>query len=315
MEAIRARDRGGPDVIDRYLTVLARALEERGVQGRAADRVLTESRDHLLELAQEAGEQEAAERFGDPSALAQQVAAQLATTRTRAATYGSFGALALVGAGYLGVLAAVNLGGGWPDIFAGQIAWLGLLAGIGTFFFPQVALVGGCLALLRAVRLRRGEALPAGELQVMRSRSAVALGAGLLTMGSWAVFAADFRNAAPLASWVAPTILAICGVLAIPLGAACAALLRSAAPQAPAGPAGDVFDDLAPVFRLRPLRPLPDHPWRFALLFAACIGLLGFAMGWTAEGDPGSGVVRGAFEAFAVLICFTALGRRLALRR
>jgi len=302
-------------VIEQYLTVLARALEESGVEGRPADRVLAESRDHLLELVQEAGEQEAAARFGDPRALAQQVAAQLATTRTRAATYGSFGALALAGVGYLGVFAAVNLGGGWPDIFDGQIAVLGVLAGIGTFVFPQIALVAGCLALLRALRLRRGEVLLAAELQVMRSRATVALGAGWLTMGSWAVFAVDFRNAAPLASWVAPAILAICGVLAVPLGVASAALLRSAAPQAPAGPAGDVFDDLAPVFRLRALRPLPGHPWRFALLFAACVGLVGFALGWTAEGDPGSGVFRGAFEALAVLICFTALGRRLALRR
>jgi hypothetical protein len=302
-------------VIERYLTVLARALKESGVEGRAADRVLAESRDHLLDLAQEADEEEAMARFGDARALAQQVAAQLATTRTRAATYGSFGALALVGAGYLGVFAAVNLGGGWPDIFDGQLAALGVLAGIGTFVFPQVALVAGCLALLRALRLRRGGALVAAELRVMRSRSAVALVAGWLTMGSWAVFAVDFRNAAPLASWVAPTILAICGALAIPLGAASIALLRSAGPQAPAGPAGDVFDDLAPVFRLRPLRPLPGHPWRFAVLFAACVGLLGFALGWTAEGDPGNGVFRGAFEALAVLICFTALGRRLALRR
>ena len=302
-------------MIEQYLTALARALEESGVEGRAADRVLAETRDHLLELAQEAGEQEAAARIGDARALARQVAAQLATTRTRAATYGSFGALALVGAGYLGVFAVVNLGGGWPDIFDGQLAALGVLAGIGTFVLPQVALVAGCLALLRALRLRRGGALPAAELQVMRSRSAVALGAGWLTMGSWAVFAVDFRNAAPLASWVAAAILAICGALAIPLAVASAALLRSAGPQAPAGPAGDVFDDLAPVFRLRPLRPLPGHPWRFALVFAACVGLVGFALGWTAEGDPGSGVVRGGFEGLAVLMCFAALGRRLALRR
>ena len=302
-------------MIEQYLMALARALEESGVEGRAADRVLAESRDHLLELAQEAGEQEAAAHFGDARALAQQVAAQLATTRTRAATYGSFGALALVGAGYLGVFAAVNLGGGWPDIFDGQLAALGVLAGIGTFVFPQVALVAGCLGLLRALRLRRAGALPAAELQVMRSRSAVALGAGWLTIVSWAIFAVDFRNAAPLASWVAPTVLAICGVLAIPLGAASAALVRSAGPQAPPGPAGDVFDDLAPVFRLRPLRPFPGHPWRFAFLFAACVGLIGFALGWTAEGDPGSGVVRGGFEGLAVLMCFAALGRRLALRR
>jgi hypothetical protein len=285
------------------------------VEGRVADRVLAESRDHLLELAQEDGEQEALARFGEARALAQQVAAQLATTRTRRATYGSFAALALAAIGYLGCLAAIDLGGGSPDIFDGQIVALGLLAGIGTFLFPQVALVAGSLALLRALRLRRGEALPAAELQVMRSRSAVALGAGWLTIGSWALFAIDFRNAPPLASWVAPAMLAVCGALTIPLAAGSAALVRSARPQAPPGSAGDVFDDLAPVFRLRPLRPLPGHPWRFAGLFAACIGTFGFALGWVAEGDPGGGLVRGGFEGLAVLICFATLGRRLALRR
>jgi hypothetical protein len=302
-------------VIEQYLAVLGRALRESGVEGRVADRVLAESRDHLLELAEEQGEQEALARFGEARALAQQVAAQLATTRTRRATYGSFAALALAAVGYLGCLAAIDLGGGSPDIFDGQIAALGVLAGIGTFVFPQIALVAGSLALLRALRLRRGEALPAAELQVMRSRSAVALGAGWLTIGSWALFAIDFRNASPLDPWVAPTMLAVCGALAIPLAAGSAALVRSAKPKAPPGSAGDVFDDLSPVFRLRLLRPLPGHPWLFAGLFAACVGLFGVALGWVAEGDPGSGLVRGAFEGLAVLICFATLGRRLALRR
>jgi len=66
-----------------------------------------------------------------------------------------------------------------------------------------------------------------------------------------------------------------------------------------------LFDDLG--FRM--------DAWRFALLFAASIGLLGFAGGWIVEGDPGSGVVRGGFEGLAVLLCFVTLGRRLALRR
>jgi hypothetical protein len=315
MEGLRQRDRGGRDLIEEYLTVLRRALRESGVEGRAADRFLAESRDHLLELARVDGEREALSRFGDARALAEQVAAQLATSRTRRATYGAFGALALVGLGYFGFFAAVNLGGGGPDIFDGRIAALGVLAGIGLFVCPQVSFVAGCLAMLRALRLRDGEALPADELSVMRSRAAVALGSGWLSVGSWALFAVEFWNAAPLASWVAPTILAVCGTLAIPLAAGSFALVRSAGPQAPPGPAGDVFDDLAPVFRLGPLRALPGHPWRFALLFAVGVGIVGFALGWTAEGDPGSGIFRGGLEGFAVLICFATLGRRLALRR
>jgi len=315
VEGLCPRDRGGRDLIEEYLTVLGRALKESGVEGRAADRFLAESRDHLFELARKNGEREALSRFGDARILAQQIAAQLATSRTRRATYGAFGALALVGLGYLGFFGAVNLGGGGPDIFDGRIAALGVLAGIGLFVCPQVSFIAGCLAMLRALRLRGGEALPADELSVLRSRAAIALASGWLSVGSWALFAVEFGNAAPLASWVAPTILAACGALAIPLAVGSVGLLRSAAPQAPPGPAGDLFDDLALVFRLGPLRALPGHPWRLALLFAAAVSIVGFALGWTAEGDPGSGIFRGGFEGVVVLICFAALGRRLALRR
>jgi hypothetical protein len=84
------------------------------------------------------------------------------------------------------------------------------------------------------------------------------------------------------------------------------ALSSASGPQAVAeGPAGDVFDDIG--FRM--------DPWPFAVLFAVLVGALGFAGGWAAEGDPGSGLVRGAFEAVALLACFAVLGRRLALRR
>jgi hypothetical protein len=43
--------------------------------------------------------------------------------------------------------------------------------------------------------------------------------------------------------------------------------------------------------------------------------VLGLVGGWYAEGDPGSGLVRGAFEAVALLACFAVLGRTLGLRR
>jgi hypothetical protein len=165
------------------------------------------------------------------------------------------------------------------------------------------------------MRLRQGDLLPADELRVMRSRAAVAVCAGWLTIASVALYAVEFRSAAPLEHWVAPTILGVCAALAVPLAAGTVALVRARGPQAVPGPAGDVFDDFAPVFRLGPLRRLPLHPWRFALLFAGGVALAGFALGWTAEGDPGSGIVRGAFEGLAVLVCFAALGRPLALRR
>jgi hypothetical protein len=78
-----------------------------------------------------------------------------------------------------------------------------------------------------------------------------------------------------------------------------------------------VFDDLAPLLRLGPLRQLhlPEHPWRFAVMWAVAVGGVGFAGGWYVEGDPGSGLVRGVFEALALLVCFAVLGRILGLRR
>lgn len=315
MEDILEGSPGGARVSEQYLTVLRRALRESGVRGRLADRVLAESRDHLLELERERGKLEAVRCFGDARQLARTIAAQLATARTRRATYGSFGALVLAAVGYVGFFAAVKLGGGWPDIFAGEHAVVGLLAGIGTVLFPQIAFVAGCLAVWRALRLRSGDVLPGDELRVMRSRSAIAIGAAWLSVASWALYAIEFRNAAPLAPWVAPTILALCAVLAVPLAAGTAALVRSAEPEATPGPAGDVFDDFAPIFRLGPLQSLPDHPWLFAVLFAAAIALPASAVGWVDEGDPSSGIVRGLFEGVAVLACFAALGRRLALRR
>jgi hypothetical protein len=60
---------------------------------------------------------------------------------------------------------------------------------------------------------------------------------------------------------------------------------------------------------------LPRHPWRFAALVATAVGLGSFVAGWYAEGDPGSGIVRGVFESVALLICFACLGRFLGLRR
>lgn len=61
---------------------------------------------------------------------------------------------------------------------------LGVLAALGLLLVPQIAFVAGGLALLRADR-RRGSGVPScEELDVMRRRSAVALGAGGLTVAS-----------------------------------------------------------------------------------------------------------------------------------
>ena len=304
-------------MIEEYLRRLAVELAQEGVRGRAAKRVLMEARDHLLELASAHGERGAVAHLGKGSTLARAVAIHLATTWTRRATYWAFAALALTGIAYLGVFAVVNLGGGWPDIFGGKIAALGFVSVLGATLFPQVAFVSGCLALLRAFRLRSGHTLPAGELRVMRSRARIALAAGGLTWASLALFAIEFRDTPPLEPWVPASVLALCALAAVALGSGAIALSRSARPRAAPGrrAAGDVFDDLGPIFQLPPLRSLRAHPWRFAALFAGAVALFAFVMGWVNEGDPQGAVLQAVFEGLAVLLSFALLGRPLALRR
>jgi hypothetical protein len=304
-------------VIEQYLQRLAIELDQEGVRGRPAQRVLTEARDHLLELTAVHGERGAVAHLGKSSTLARAVAIQLATTWTRRATYGAFAALALTGMAYLGVFAVVNLGGGWPDIAGGKIAALGVASVVGATLFPQVAFVSGCLALLRAFRLRSGHTLPAGELRVMRSRAGIALAAGALTWASLALFAVEFRDAPPLEPWVPAAVLALCSAAAVALASGAIALARSARPRAADGArvGGDVFDDLGPLFDLPVLRGLRAHPWRFAAIFAGAVAGSAFVMGLASEGDPQGAVLQAFVEGLAVLASFALLGRPLALRR
>jgi hypothetical protein len=282
-------------VIDLYLADLARELRARGVRGRSAARVLAEARDHLAELEQAHG---SIDRFGPSEQIAREVAAQLATTRTFRATYAAFAALALTAAAYLVFFASINQRSGAPDLFSARHEAVGVAATIGLVLFPQIAFVAGCLALLRALRLRGVPTVSAEELLVIRRRAAVALAAGGLTALTMALWTVEYSAAAWL---LLPAVLAT-----VTLGAGVAALSSASGPQAVAeGAAGDVFDDVG--FRM--------DPWPFAVVFALLVGALGFAGGWVAEGDPGSGLVRGAFEAAAVVACFAVLGRRLALRR
>ena len=273
-------------MIKRYLDELEGELAARGVRGSSAERVLDEARDHLLEAG-------SVERFGPSDRIAREVAAELATTRTIRSTYGAFTALVLTAATYLGFMALA----GQPDLFGARHELVGVLATLGLVLFPQIAFVASCLGLLRALR-HRGVTSSEEELRVIRARAATALVAGALTVLSMAVWVLEYGQAA----WLLVFPLLALAILAL----AATAVHHAGEPQAVAGgPADDVFDDLG--FRL--------DPWPFAFLVAAVIGLVGFAGGWAVEGDPGSGIVRGGFEAVAVVLCFAALGRPLALRR
>jgi HAAS len=307
-------------VIDGYLDELGRELRAAGVTGDRARRLLAEARDHLLELAAVDGEAEAVRRFGPAGEVASDAAAELATALGRRAAYGSFAALALAGAGYLSSLLLVQHAGGWPDIADGEIAVVGVATAIALVLLPQVAFVAGSLALLRILRSRHEPLLREPELGLVRRRAATGLAAGALTAASWALWAVEFRNAAPLAEheWVAFAIAGVSAAVVLALGAASVAISRAGRPRAATGGrTADVFDDFEPVFAWRPVArlDLPAHGWRFAVLAAAGVAATATILGWIAEGDPGGGLVRGVFEGAALLACFALLGRPLGLRR
>lgn len=303
-------------MIAAFLTELEGELARVGVRRRDAERILAETSDHLHEAAADDSEAGAVGRFGDPAELGRLLAAELATARSRQATFGAFLALSLAGLGFVASLALVPAAGGWPDLLGGRAQALDPVFALALLVLPQVALVSGCLALAQALRLRRARVCWDAELRLLRRRATVALACGGAALATLAVSALDLIGT--LASWWVVGTVTACAVLSGPVVAAGVGVGRSASPQAVVGgPAGDVFVDLEPLFSMRPVRrlALPDHPWRFALLASAGIWLLGLALGWYAEGDPGSGVLRGGLEALALLVCFAVLGRTLGLRR
>lgn len=301
--------------MDDFVGEVSVELETLGVRGKARERVVDEVRDHLEEAVRR-GDEDPKASFGEPRRFARLVASQVATASTRRAALGALGALVPAGIACVALFALVPAAGGWADIFGGHLQALGPVLGIATVVLPQIALVSGCLVLVQAYLIGREDIVGAAELALLRRRSNVALASAAGALVAIAGLALNFE--ALTATWWTVLAIGTCVTLLVPLTAASYLVSDSACPAAePAGPAHDVFDDFAPVFGLPPIRRLglADHPWRFALLVAAAVGCAGFALGWLAEGDPGSGLVRGAFEAIALVICFAALGRTLGLRR
>ena len=301
-------------MIDEYVRDLAMQLGGVGVRGSDARRLLTEVRGHLEESAARCGEDEAVRAFGPAREVARLVAGELATARTRTAAVAAFVVLGVAGAVYAALFLTIPLAGS-PDLFGGSVPELGALAFIGLVFFPQLAFVSGCLALIRVVRLRRRGALPAAELSVQRWRTGVALGAGLATFASLSVVALDLRH--DLASWWVTAAMTASASISVLLVAAATTSVRSTRPAAIAeGQADDVFDDLVDVLPrvpgLRAMR-LPGEPSRLAFIVASAAAV-GVALSGVVAMDPLDGLVRGMCEGLAVLGCYAVLGRRLGLR-
>lgn len=95
METVLGHDEDGRGVIERYLLDLTAQLAFYGVRRRRAARVVAESRDHLLELAAEEGEQRALTRFGPSQRIAVEVARAMQPVVLFRSTLVFLGALAL----------------------------------------------------------------------------------------------------------------------------------------------------------------------------------------------------------------------------
>jgi hypothetical protein len=275
---------------------LGRELGAVGVRGRLRHRIVTEFRDHL------ACDPEA--DLGEARTIARQFADELGTTRSRRAALAAFVALGVAGVAYAVAFVAVSRHGTSVPELRARTPVLGDLATVCIVLAPQLAFAAGSLALLRALRRRNHRALPASEVQVLARRTGFALAAGLLTMGSVALYGYEYGIETGI-TYAGAAVGG--GALLLALSPALASMrVRTTAP----GDAGDVFVDLG---QLVPRR-LRGNPWRLARAVAVLIGLGVWAAG-IAQGDPIDGLARGVIDALACLGGFAVFGRFLGLRR
>ncbi len=234
-------------------------------------------------------------------------AEELATSRTRGSALHAVAALAAAAAALaLSQLALGRLG--HPGFDHGLSLVLFVLALLGLLVAPQVALVAGSLAAVRAVRRRRARRLPAAEIGLIERRTRVALLAGLAVVAGLELYVVDFSLVLP--AWY----LALTGASAAAAGAALWAALRrltrargivSASP----GAAGDVYDDV-PVIAWRWLR---RRPWRLGAIGSLAVAALVTAAQAFAERSLSEGLQRGIAEGVAAAIGYGLLGKYIGL--
>lgn len=280
-----------------YTETLWRELRSVGIRGRLRKRIAAEIADHL------ACDPNA--DLGAPDQLARQFADELGTSLARRAALGAFVALAFAGTlfavAFLAHRGILRSASGTTRPFSELAGWLMVVG-------PQVALVAGTLAGLRAIRRRRATAITREEAGVIRRRATVGVLAGLASMVGLGWMALILGHRAP--DWWVTLTLAVsaAGVVAL---LATGPLMLAAARVRPvaSGPGGDLGDDLG---ALMPGR-LRDRPWAFALVVAGVVALV-IALAGVVQSDPFDGVLRGLADGAACLVGFAVLGRYLGLR-
>ena len=198
-----------------------------------------------------------------------------------------FGALAIAAVALLVSQLAIQAAGGYPGFNHGLSLALFIPAALGMFVAPQVALVAGILAALRAVRRRKLRILPAAELALIRRRAWVALGAGIATAVGPELYVVDFSSVLP--GWRLSLVASLSAVAGVALLAASTTVAGAGAvATATPGGAGDVFDDL-PVIRRQWLR---SNPWRLGVVASLSVALAMTLVAWHAERSLIEGIER-----------------------
>jgi hypothetical protein len=147
VETVLGHDEDRRGVIERYLVDLSAQLAFYGVRGRRAKRVLSESRDHLLLLAAEEGEQAAVDRFGPSQRIAVEVARAVQPVVLFRSALVFLGALALFVLPLYGIPENTLPAAPW-DERPGYLTWK-LYVSNGAF---GVALVAALIAVAAAWR-------------------------------------------------------------------------------------------------------------------------------------------------------------------
>lgn len=179
METVLGHDEDGRGVIERYLLDLAAQLAFYGVPRRRAARVVTESRDHLLELAADEGEHRAVARFGPPQRIAVEVARSMQPVVLFRSTLVFLGALALFMLPLYAIPENTLPPAPW-DERPGYLTWK-LYVSLTTF---GVALTAALIAVAAAWRRRRFIAL--ASLSLAGTSLAVSAAVGAIGAVQWA---------------------------------------------------------------------------------------------------------------------------------
>lgn len=284
--------------MSKFLDRLDQELANRRVRRSLRRRIALEYADHL------ACDPESEKQLGDPGELAGAFSAELAADDARRVARNSFIALALAALALVAGQLTIAPAGGYPGYNSGLSTALAIPTILTILIAPQIALVAGSLAALRALRTRASRRLPDAEVALIRRRSTIAIGAGLATCAALLLYAADHSQ--QMAGWwiALQAGLAATAALALIVVAVQARQSRHTVGAVP-GPSGGIVDDVPP------LALVAAHPHAACAATAISAGVVGTLLGGVAERSLVEGLERGTFEAIVVGACL-AVTLRLA---